>query len=94
MTTVDEILSEMEPLFDEARRNGKWFWCRYQDLWFSPDQLAAQHANGKFIWSAVNWQLRDPIERLKEAQDRASKAQNEVDRIAADIAAEFARSAS
>lgn len=85
MTTENAILSEMKPLFEEARREGKWFWCRYQDLWFSPDQLAAEHANGRFIWGAVNWQLRDPIERQQEAQKRASKAQEEVDRILADI---------
>lgn len=82
----EAILQGLEPLFEEARRDGKWFWCRYQDLWFSPDELADRHANGKFIWGAVNWVLRDPQEQVDEADRRAAAAQAEADRIRQRIA--------
>lgn len=75
------ILADLKPLFDEARASGKWFWCNYQDLWFSPDQLAAAQASGRFLWGAVNWKLRDPTERIEEAKRRRDVAQAEVDRV-------------
>lgn len=80
-TEVERIKEGLAPLFVEARTKGLWFWCRYQDLWFSPDQLEAEHASGKFVWGAVNWQLRDPMERLREAERRAASANAEVARI-------------
>lgn len=82
---MDPFDVEMAPLFAQAKAEGKWFWCHYQDLWFSPDQLRAEHATGRFRWGAVNWKLRDPQERLNEAMDRHRAASAEVDRIAAQI---------
>lgn len=72
----------LQNLIDEARGNGKWLWCSYQDLWFSPDQLEAENANGKFRWGPVNWKLRDPGERLSEAKERTARALREEVRIA------------
>lgn len=60
---ANEILKELEPLFKKAEKYGLWFYCNYQDLWFSPNELREEHKNGKFIWGSVNWKLRDPIER-------------------------------
>ena len=74
-------LADLKPMFDEARSSGKWFWCNYQDLWFSPDQLAAAQASGRFIWGSVNWKLRDPAERIEEAKKRRDAAQADVDRV-------------
>ncbi len=62
----ESILIDLAPLFEEAAAKGLWFYCSYQGLWFSPQQLADKHAEGKFIWGAVNWRLRDPAERLHE----------------------------
>lgn len=76
-----EILADLDPLFREAHQTGKWFHCNYQDLWFSPEELAKHHENGQFIWGAVNWQLRDPMEMLEAAEKRARDARAEVDRI-------------
>lgn len=79
------IKAGLAPLFERARVEGLWFWCRYQDLWFSPDQLAKEHAAGSFLWGAVNWSLRDPQERLKEAIARADQAAAEAQRVARSI---------
>lgn len=59
--TSDEQFNEaMRPLFERARREGLWFYTNYQDMWFTPDELAARHANRQLRWGPVNWQLRDP----------------------------------
>lgn len=75
------ILAGLEPMFEEAERTGKWFHCGYQDLWFSPKQLRAEHAKGSFIWGAVNWRLRDPQELVAEAQARVESAERELQRV-------------
>ena len=61
-----EILNNLEPLFKKAKEDGLWFYTRYYDLWFSPKELRENHKNEKFIWDAVNWELRDPMERIKQ----------------------------
>lgn len=60
------ILAELEPMFANARAKGLWFYSAYADAWFSPDELAATHKTGKFIWSPENWELRDPQEFIDE----------------------------
>lgn len=77
----------MEELIAQARAEGKWLWCHYQDLWFHPDALEKQQANGRFRWGPVNWKLRDPKERLQEAQARRDVAEDEVARIEREIGA-------
>lgn len=69
------ILAGLEPMFKEAEAKGLWFYCSYQGMWFSPVELRAEHANGKFIWSDVNWRLRSPEEGLRELEDEAARAQ-------------------
>lgn len=54
----------MQDMFDEARKEGLWLYCSYQDLWFSPDELEAAQAEGRFRWGRTNWTLRDPKEKL------------------------------
>lgn len=67
----------MEELFKQARENCLWFHSSYQNLWFSPDELQAHRANGRFRWGAENWKLRNPDERLKELADNIRKAKDE-----------------
>lgn len=81
------MMDELNALIDKAEAEGKWLWCHYQDLWFSPAQLREENRNGKFRWGPVNWKLRDPQERIAEARNRATAAQVEADRIAADTLA-------
>jgi hypothetical protein len=63
-----EILEELEPLFAHAEREKLWFYCGHQDQWLSPGQLRALHKEGRFIWGPANWSLRDPEERVREAE--------------------------
>lgn len=79
--------AELEAHIAKAESERKWLWCHYQDIWFSPAQLRAQIKDGKFRWGAVNWKLRDPQERIEEANRRASLANAEAARVAADVAA-------
>lgn len=68
--TGDVIKQELKQLIQQANAQGKWLHCHYQDIWLSPAELAAQNAEGKLLWSAINWTLRDPnnkLEQLKRA---------------------------
>ncbi len=66
MSERDQIIAGLKPLFKKARAEGLWFRSSYQDLWFSPDELEAAQAAGRFIWGAVNWTLCDPADRLAQ----------------------------
>jgi len=83
----EAIAAALAPLIATARRDGKWLFHGGLSgpLWFTPDQLAAENANGKFLWGPVNWEPRDPQGRLSEAERRRDDAQAEVDRISAAI---------
>lgn len=59
-------MDPMELMFQEAERTGKWFYCSYQDLWFSAKDLRKRRENGCFRWGVENWELRDPQERLAQ----------------------------
>lgn len=63
------ILDTLEPLFKEAEQENLWFYSNYQDMWFSPEELRKQHANGKFVWGATNWTLRSPYEKLEQLEN-------------------------
>jgi hypothetical protein len=80
------VASDLHKLIEQARAEKKWLWCQYQDLWFSPDQLAEANRNGRFLWGPVNWILRDPSERVAEAKERADRAAGEYARIAREVA--------
>lgn len=82
---MDPISISMRPLFDQARREGKWFYTSYQQIWFSPDQLEAAQRDGRFRWGPCNWELRDPMERVKAAKQAFDSAQAEYDRIKAEV---------
>lgn len=77
----DAILAGLKPLFERARKEGLWFWCAYQDLWFSPDELEAEHRRGSFIWGATNWRLRptsELVDQVRREVDAATKHLAEV----------------
>lgn len=69
----------MDELFEAARAKGLWFFCIYDQFWFSPDELAAEQANGHFLWLPSNWKLRDPAERLAELDREMIEAEQRRD---------------
>ena len=66
MTTREEVLKHLNPLIDQAEREGKYLYSYYQGIWFSPAELRKQNANGSFCWGPCNWALRDPKEKTSE----------------------------
>ena len=61
---VQEIHDGLKPLFEEAEAKQLWFYQPHQNLWFTPAELRAEQAKGKWIWGAGNWKLRPPQEEL------------------------------
>ena len=59
-----DVFPLLVPLIDEARRQKKWLWCSYQDMWFTPDELEDHNRQGRFRWDPGNFRLRDPMEKL------------------------------
>lgn len=76
---------KLAALIQRARDSRQWLHCSYQDLWFSPDELQEHHKKGSFMWAAPNWTLRDPSERLREADRRVQNAINARNKIAEQI---------
>lgn len=60
----NEIIQGLQPLYERAKKEKLWFYCKYQDLWFTPDELMQYQSDGRFVWGAKNWELKDPVERL------------------------------
>ncbi len=82
-----KVIESLKPMFEEAKARNLWFYTSYQQIWFSPDELAAENKRGKFMWGAVNWELRDPIDGLKALDKKIAEAQAERDRFAARLRA-------
>lgn len=61
---TEDILETLEPLFEQAEKEGLWFYCPYQDLWFTPKELREKQANGRFIWGLPNWELKNPQKKI------------------------------
>lgn len=74
------VLEGYEPLFQQAEAEKLWFWCDYQNIWLSPQELRECHKKNQFLWSTNNWQLRNPEEELLRLEARAIAAQKDVER--------------
>lgn len=59
------VRAQLAPLFEKARKECLWFYCSYQQMWLSPNELEKANAKGRLLWGAVNWTLR-PFEELEE----------------------------
>jgi hypothetical protein len=73
---MSEILKGLEPLFKEAKEKDLIFYCRYQGLYFTPQELRDQHGKGKFVWGFVNWEVvprNTPIKSLERLIARQQK---------------------
>lgn len=82
---VDDILISLRPLFAKAEQHGLWFYSPYQSLWFSPAALHEAQAKGRFRWGAVNWELRDPLERVRELRHEGKEAFLKADALEVEI---------
>lgn len=66
---TNSIIDSLEPLYKQAYENNLWFYCRYQNLWFAPDELKKEQSEGRFVWGVPNWELRNPIEEVHRIAD-------------------------
>lgn len=69
----------MGDLFAKARAEGLWFFCSYQQLWFTPGELEEHQRNGRFRWGPINWQLRPPSELIEQKERAEKEAQQELE---------------
>ena len=67
-----------EQLIEQARAERKLIYCRYQQLWFGPDELEALNKQGRFRWGAVNFTLRDPQEKLNEMYKSVKRQERDI----------------
>jgi hypothetical protein len=74
MTERELVIEGLKPLFEQAEREGLWFYQSYTGLWLSPDDLRKEQSNGSYFWGACNWKLRSPIERLEQLTHDADRA--------------------
>lgn len=67
--TKEEIIKDLKPLYNEAEEKNLWFYSNYQDMWISPNELRQKQSEDRFLWGAVNWELRDPHEKVEDMED-------------------------
>lgn len=70
--------SDAVELVNKAEREG-FMLEGYGELWFTPKELRAEWNAGKFLWSAVNWKLRRPAERLRQLETNRDLAQANIE---------------
>lgn len=73
----------LDEMFRTARADGLWFYHNgiSGPLWFSPDELQAEQAKGRFVWGAINWTLRDPYDGVALLDKKAFAALDEKQRM-------------
>lgn len=63
----EEILKLLEPLFEQAEREGKWFKVLNAPddalIVFTPRELRALHKLNQMVWGPAFWALIDPVGR-------------------------------
>ena len=69
INSKNEILQGLNPLYEKAEKERLWFFCDYQNLWYSPKELRQLQSEGRFVWGAANWKLRNPMERVEEMEE-------------------------
>lgn len=70
----------LDNMFEIARAKELWFYCNYQRLWFTPDELENEQLKGNFLRGAGNWELRKPREFFHEAREQFEKAKTQYKR--------------
>ena len=84
MDDKEQIIKSLEPMFEKAEKEGKWFRSvGGSDTWLSPKELRKNLEMGFFIWGAKNWKLVDPKERLKDLEHTAKCAQYDLEQFKA-----------
>lgn len=75
------VRESLDSLIRQAEVEGKWLRCSYQGITFSPKELRAENAQGKFCWGPQNWLLFDPEELMQNVEELANQARKYNDDI-------------
>lgn len=76
-----EALASLEPMFEEAIKQGLWFRLKYQGVTMSPLELIEAQKDGRYLCNSTNWVLVDPVDLLKSLEGD----KRETDRRIADV---------
>jgi len=68
---------KFEKLIEKARAEGKWLQSQGLAVSWSPDELLAERAAGRFRWSADNFVLIDPQILIDEAKAELMRVSTE-----------------
>lgn len=88
MDDIREIKRELTDLIEKARTEKLWIYYSSQDMWLSPSSLEKLNAAGRYLWGAVNWQLRNPREQIDEINKRIENFKDRIVDIETEIASE------
>jgi Zn-finger protein len=73
-----EICEELGTLIEKAKCENLWFYNSYYNMWVSPTELAKKNKEGKLIWGANNWILRNPQEKVSELKREIEAIEDEL----------------
>lgn len=79
------IIMSLKPLFERAEGEGLWFYhdsIEVPDLWASIEYLHYMQSKGRMIWGPEHWELRDPVDYLRQLHRDAVKKINEYNDLA------------
>ena len=82
---ANTVRLSLEPLFQQAERDGLMFHCQYQDLWFTPKQLREAQSQGKFLWGKCNWHLRPRAAYRLKLSNKIDELRGQLDRAVNDL---------
>ncbi len=77
----DATAQTLNELIAEAERDSKWLLASYHGIYFTPDELRAANADGRFLWGPQNWTLIDPQARVEAARQALVHAQQAYDAV-------------
>ena len=79
------IVASLQPLFEEARAKGLWFFHHSPDgeeIWCSPEYLQFQQSKGLLILAPEHWELRNPVGYMKKLLAEARRVVGEYNEMA------------
>lgn len=79
MNEAELALSTLNPLIDQAKKEGKLLQSNYQCVIFFPSELRKQNEKGSFIWGAVNWKLIEMKDETQYLRVKVEKAKKELE---------------
>ena len=75
----------LEPLFEQAQSEQLWFYHESDEtgeIWASPQYLRQMHEQDKMIWAPEHWDLRSPVDYLKNVHEKAENLIEEYNELA------------